>query len=1049
MFALVCVSLLVPLALFAQEAETASEGDVVEPMQVMDVVATTELYNAQIESVNGSEVTLTFDLYNAQGVQPGVVYGLELYEVNEDGTAELIDSHVYRDDVHTLGTGETVPLRVTYNAPSFLSGTYDLLLLAENQAGLLLALAPLGEVALAGSGDYVELSDCMAQVDGYDKTYELTYGVDVAARETLLLNCTASNMTGSDQTLTPAVSTYERTLSGATVGDVEELVAAPVVLATGATEDITVVVPKATTPQSYDAVVTLTAAGNVLSNEIVVHYVLSGKSATIQNALFDQQSYEAGDTAAVQVFWTGAADDYLNSRHGGTDVGNLTLALDVSDASGAACAEPFTIVLNNNENVSDFLIPITAACVSPVLDVQLSDATGAVLAESGYEYGAGEAPAEPDATPTAQPEQTSGDSSAALLTVFIALVVVVVVVVLLMRANKRPQPNTDDSSDDNNTTPPASSAALGLVLTLVLAGGLFGVVAPRTADAVTFRACHICFADGTCECRGTFTMSTNKGSYSVNEPVSVAATVRSDWCSNGVPGFQTSRATAVDGLGTVRTVLSTGAVLNASRSASLVGYPTPGAKTMNVRGTYYSYIDEYLEHNGVGSASIALSVYEDGACGGATSGTYSSAPSTDLCLSSAAATGMTVGVGSYTWTCPGTAGGANASCSATRQVVTNAACGTDGVGQVYNPTYVISDFCAEGSVTGLTDDGSLYTWTCDVPNPGVDASCSAYLSPTAVGTVNEISTSNEVTDRPVQIEWSELTDLRFEGEAKNARNQVIAETQAEYQWRFGICNGPYWGEMVRKGWDANENTGANWDVGTGNTNRLHLRVQDRYMNWSKDCYTIEIEVDCPAGTTWDGNACVAPGSSVLQVCSGATELARGDGDVYNTTLADGTSQDVSVYYDDTPDCAGTNIALDPGVTYGESGDDAVTLGDAVPVKRVTGDNTTATTENEAVAVTHTASGDQVTLNYEVPGSGAGVASVTLDASPTTISAGESSTLTWDSTNAASCSAVWTAKTTPDDSQLVSGIITTRTFTIDCDGATDSATVTVSSPLTPQ
>ncbi len=85
------------------------------------------------------------------------------------------------------------------------------------------------------------------------------------------------------------------------------------------------------------------------------------------------------------------------------------------------------------------------------------------------------------------------------------------------------------------------------------------------------------------------------------------------------------------------------------------------------------------------------------------------------------------------------------------------------------------------------------------------------------------------------------------------------------------------------------------------------------------------------------------------------------------------------------------------------------------------------------------------------GGGGPAPTITLDAVPSTINSGDSSTLTWTSTDAASCAAVspagWTAKTTVNDSELVTNITATTTYIIACTGpggtSQQSATVTVS------
>jgi parallel beta-helix repeat protein len=78
----------------------------------------------------------------------------------------------------------------------------------------------------------------------------------------------------------------------------------------------------------------------------------------------------------------------------------------------------------------------------------------------------------------------------------------------------------------------------------------------------------------------------------------------------------------------------------------------------------------------------------------------------------------------------------------------------------------------------------------------------------------------------------------------------------------------------------------------------------------------------------------------------------------------------------------------------------------------------------------------------------GTPSVSLTATPSTINTGQSSTLSWTSSNVTSCSAPWTGSTATAGSQSVSPTITT-TYTITCtDGTTpvtSNATVTVGTP----
>lgn len=76
--------------------------------------------------------------------------------------------------------------------------------------------------------------------------------------------------------------------------------------------------------------------------------------------------------------------------------------------------------------------------------------------------------------------------------------------------------------------------------------------------------------------------------------------------------------------------------------------------------------------------------------------------------------------------------------------------------------------------------------------------------------------------------------------------------------------------------------------------------------------------------------------------------------------------------------------------------------------------------------------------------------LTLSANPTSLAYNGSTTLTWSSSNASSCTASggWSGTKTLSDSEIVSGLTATKTFTLDCTGAggavSRSVTVTVTS-----
>ena len=100
-------------------------------------------------------------------------------------------------------------------------------------------------------------------------------------------------------------------------------------------------------------------------------------------------------------------------------------------------------------------------------------------------------------------------------------------------------------------------------------------------------------------------------------------------------------------------------------------------------------------------APYSSSPLVNGACGSSNGQTLTSAPSTNLC-SAGTASSVTSGTSAYTWTCNGSSGGTNASCSATRNYIVE-----------YSATY---GSCTPSSRT-VAYGGTSIGPTC-TPNPG-------------------------------------------------------------------------------------------------------------------------------------------------------------------------------------------------------------------------------------------------------------------------------------------------------------------------------------------
>ncbi len=127
--------------------------------------------------------------------------------------------------------------------------------------------------------------------------------------------------------------------------------------------------------------------------------------------------------------------------------------------------------------------------------------------------------------------------------------------------------------------------------------------------------------------------------------------------------------------------------------------------------------------NGMGTIFSINPQPVNGVCGTSNGGTFTSAPTSNLCSTGSPTT--VSGSGPWSWTCQGVNGGANASCSANIQSQgVNGACGSaNGEDLLKAPS---SNLCSAGKASKVTGTGP-WDWNCSGSNGGTTASCSAYL----------------------------------------------------------------------------------------------------------------------------------------------------------------------------------------------------------------------------------------------------------------------------------------------------------------------------------
>lgn len=169
-----------------------------------------------------------------------------------------------------------------------------------------------------------------------------------------------------------------------------------------------------------------------------------------------------------------------------------------------------------------------------------------------------------------------------------------------------------------------------------------------------------------------------------------------------------------------------GQTFNSMPTANLCSAGSPGTVTLVNQSYFWGCIGINGGDNACCSANKEVPPTPiNGICGSANGGTFTTAPTTNLCSVGTPGT-TTADSLHYYWPCPGTNGGVTAYCTANKTVpppVVNGTCGSAN-GQTFNST-PSANLCATGTAGTITADCSHYYWPCNGQNGGVNVSCSA------------------------------------------------------------------------------------------------------------------------------------------------------------------------------------------------------------------------------------------------------------------------------------------------------------------------------------
>jgi hypothetical protein len=356
------------------------------PVPKSILVADVNTEDARIMSQEGNTFNVAFTITNKEGIQTGVKYGLQLMP---EGAKYIVDEKVYSESV-TLNENSTVKKEIVYNAPSNLSGSYNLFLKISNESSFPFSIVSLGKVKLAPSvkGIQVMNDSCYLQLEG-DKSntrYTLMQNVDIDDEEVLKLTCTATNTTDKALSLTPFFETrYFSSFGG--VAPQSGGVFTAIKFAKAEKKSFTVSLPKGTQPQSYH-VKFLLMDENISSNSVYAGYIVRGLNGTIQKVSLDKDYYSMGDKGMVTVLWSASAGNFARSGVKYPVAPNVSFNAKITNKNGVSCASPIEQVLTRTGQDPQTSIEFKsrASCVNPKVSTTLTDDKGNILDQKEFSF---------------------------------------------------------------------------------------------------------------------------------------------------------------------------------------------------------------------------------------------------------------------------------------------------------------------------------------------------------------------------------------------------------------------------------------------------------------------------------------------------------------------------------------------------------------------------------------------------------------------------------------------------------------------------------------
>ncbi|MEI7426311.1 MAG: hypothetical protein WCK16_05340, partial [Candidatus Moraniibacteriota bacterium] len=309
---------------------------------------------------------------NLSQSEAGIRYGVQL---REDET--VLDEKVYADDVLFVEGNSSVQKMISYEAPRYLFGIFEVWLVAKNESGLLLATAKLeNTVGLNGNTpEYLEINkdDCFLAGEIEKRSYALKQTINIKPEENLFFGCTVISHFKKQIKLTPTLNTYENSIYSSSLNKDEKL--EEFTIEPGEKKRISLKLEKQKIPQLYEAKMDFfqTDSAVAIVAPVIFHYTVTGESATIQKLDIDKSSYQKGDNMNVNLIWSGSAT-------------KVFLSVDVFNQENKKCIDTLTQTLNPNAKRFKLALLTKIDCINPMVKISLKNEKGAILTQKEFNF---------------------------------------------------------------------------------------------------------------------------------------------------------------------------------------------------------------------------------------------------------------------------------------------------------------------------------------------------------------------------------------------------------------------------------------------------------------------------------------------------------------------------------------------------------------------------------------------------------------------------------------------------------------------------------------